>query len=285
MIRIEKNSKNPYTMINNNLLHDEHLSWKAKGILAYLLSLPDDWKVYESELVKHSSDGIDSLRSGITELIENGYIDRTRFRNEKGHLKGYTYSIHEVSTKSGLSKVGLSKNGKTKNGLSKVGESNTTNTNLTNTNLTNTNNTNKELQEGDSSCCPSLKDVNNNDFKEIAQLYQTCIGQPNGFTVDWIEDHLKDYGFEWLKNALLIAEEQGKRKKSYVNAILNNWKTEGGMKLGGSTNGNGKFGHSITGSNSEVKESKYAHLTELSDRDRRELEEWIDPSLTDTDIM
>ena len=36
----EKDSN--YSVINNTGLKDERLSWKAKGILAYALTLPDD---------------------------------------------------------------------------------------------------------------------------------------------------------------------------------------------------------------------------------------------------
>lgn len=83
----------------------------------------------------------------------------------------------------------------------------------------------------------TIKPYTEEEFKEIAKLYQVCIGQPNGLTADWIDNHLEEYGFEWLKNALLITEEQGKRSKAYVNSILNNWKTSGGMKLGGKKDG------------------------------------------------
>lgn len=79
--------------------------------------------------------------------------------------------------------------------------------------------------------------LNSSEFKEIAQLYQQIIGQANSLTAEWIEGHLEEYGFEWLKNALIVAEEQGKRNKSYVNGILKNWKTEGGMKKGDGASG------------------------------------------------
>ncbi|MGR5875594.1 hypothetical protein ACT7DH_27750 [Bacillus pacificus] len=32
-----------YSVIHNTPLRDEKLSWRAKGLLAYMLSLPDDW--------------------------------------------------------------------------------------------------------------------------------------------------------------------------------------------------------------------------------------------------
>lgn len=80
------------------------------------------------------------------------------------------------------------------------------------------------------------------EFKEIAQLYQNVIGQPNGLTSDWIEVTLKEYGFEWFKNAMLESEKRGKRNKKYVEAILQNWKNDGGMKLGGEGNGTNRKG-------------------------------------------
>lgn len=82
-------------MINKKLLKDKKLSWKAKGILSYLMSLPNDWKIYLSEISRHSSNGKESLRSGIIELIERGYIDRFENRNKKGQIKGYTYFVYE----------------------------------------------------------------------------------------------------------------------------------------------------------------------------------------------
>ena len=91
IFRVEKNKDNPYIIMNKTILNDNQISWKAKGILAYLLSLPDDWQIYESEVASHSSDGLDSLSSGIKELIEQGYINRERKRNDNGQLKGYEY--------------------------------------------------------------------------------------------------------------------------------------------------------------------------------------------------
>ena len=118
--RVEKNKDRPYVMLNKQFLNDERLTWKAKGILAYLLSLPDDWKIYEEEVGEHSRDGIDSLRTAIKELISSGYISRETLRNEKGQMQGYSYCVYEVPTETG----------KPKNG-----KSNTTNKDITNNNI------------------------------------------------------------------------------------------------------------------------------------------------------
>ncbi len=42
IVRVNKRS-NPYVVIDKTALNDDRLSWKAKGVLCYLLSLPDDW--------------------------------------------------------------------------------------------------------------------------------------------------------------------------------------------------------------------------------------------------
>lgn len=66
---------------------------------------------------------------------------------------------------------------------------------------------------------------------ELAQLYQKCGFEVNGLTADWLLSLKEKYNFEWIKNALLEAERQGKRSKKYVEGILRNWKVGGGMKL------------------------------------------------------
>lgn len=111
--RITKNPDNPYVMVNKGFVNNPQLSWKAKGILLYLLSKPDDWKVYHKDIIKHSTDGRDSVTSGIAELVKYGYIIRHLRREEgTGKLKGYDYDVYEVPTGNGLSGNGLSVNGK-----------------------------------------------------------------------------------------------------------------------------------------------------------------------------
>ena len=93
VIRTHKNKS--FTIIDNRGMKDEKLSLKAKGLLAYLLTLPDDWKIYVSELQKHSRDGRDSIRAAINELIENGYLKREETRDERGVFSGVEYHVYE----------------------------------------------------------------------------------------------------------------------------------------------------------------------------------------------
>ncbi|OES45385.1 conserved phage C-terminal domain-containing protein [Domibacillus iocasae] len=93
--RKRKDRENPYVQLHKGFIYDKNLSFKAKGILVYLLSRPDDWQVYESEIIKHSRDGKDSVRNGIKELIEQGYISRSNFRTDNGKFAGYIYDVYE----------------------------------------------------------------------------------------------------------------------------------------------------------------------------------------------
>lgn len=93
--RIEK--RRNYTVVDNTFITDNRLSFKAKGILLYLLSRPDNWDVYETDIVNQSNDGIRAVRSGIHELMEVGYIERQQKRSDKNQFAGYEYVVHEQS--------------------------------------------------------------------------------------------------------------------------------------------------------------------------------------------
>lgn len=70
-------------MMDKTFLEDTRLSYKAKGILAYLLSKPDNWKVIIGNLVNSSADGKASVYAGLKELKECGYYQKLPIRDEK----------------------------------------------------------------------------------------------------------------------------------------------------------------------------------------------------------
>lgn len=86
-----------YTVMDNTFLRDERLSAKAKGIFAYILYLPEDWCIYQSELVKHFSDGKDALRAAIKELETFGYISKEHIKDIKtGRFTHWQYTVNET---------------------------------------------------------------------------------------------------------------------------------------------------------------------------------------------
>lgn len=95
MSKLIKKYQKRFTTIDNGVLNDTSLSWKAKGLFAYLWSKPDDWDFYEIEIAKHSSDGRSSLRAGIKELEGRGYLTRSRQRSTDGKLGGTDWILSE----------------------------------------------------------------------------------------------------------------------------------------------------------------------------------------------
>ena len=77
--RVVKNEN--YSVISNGFIRRKDLSWKAKGILTYILTLPDDWKINLNEITTHATDGEKSFRSGWKELETAGYIKRYPVRD------------------------------------------------------------------------------------------------------------------------------------------------------------------------------------------------------------
>ena len=73
-----------YTVVGNEAIRDTSLSFKATGLLAYLLSLPNDSRVSISRLVSTKTDGFDSVQSGMKELEERKYLRRIRWQKPGG---------------------------------------------------------------------------------------------------------------------------------------------------------------------------------------------------------
>lgn len=95
IIRVKKDRHHPYLIMNKTGLNDSRLSLKAKGLLCYLLSKPDDWYINTDEIVSNSTNGVKSVWSAIRELIKFGYIYRHQFRRNNGVFHSYNYSVYE----------------------------------------------------------------------------------------------------------------------------------------------------------------------------------------------
>ena len=93
VFRVERTQN--YTVMSNYHLRDKTISFKAKGLLSLMLSLPEDWDYTLVGLTRISLEGKDAIRAAVVELEKAGYVTRSRVRNEKGHLQGTEYVIRE----------------------------------------------------------------------------------------------------------------------------------------------------------------------------------------------
>lgn len=163
MVKLKRQRKSNFTVIDNTVLQDTELTFKAKGLFAYLWSQSDEWNFYETEVVKHSKDGISSLRSGIHELEERGYLQRKRIR-VKGKLKDSMWILSETPNLENLSLENL---------------------NLENSTLINTNSNNTNLNKDNRSTDKSVDRVSekqlDEDFNKLWKLYPRKEGKKKAF--------------------------------------------------------------------------------------------------------
>ena len=99
VFRVEKNKN--YTIMSNYHLQDLRISLKAKGLLSFMLSLPDDWDFTLQGLAACCKEGVDAIRQAVRELEDNGYLRRIRIRKANGRLSCQTYDIFEQPQREG----------------------------------------------------------------------------------------------------------------------------------------------------------------------------------------
>jgi hypothetical protein len=85
-----KNIDVPYAQIPNTVLFDPKLSWKAKGVWAYIQAKPEDWDFSSDRMAGECTDGVKATRTGIQELIEAGYLITKKLQSGR-----VTYSLTE----------------------------------------------------------------------------------------------------------------------------------------------------------------------------------------------
>lgn len=89
--------ENNFTQIPNEILRNPHLSYKAKGLICTLLSNQSGWKSTIKGLAKISSDSSGSVRSGLKELEQHGYLLRLHYREiHKKQYVGYIWLYTNV---------------------------------------------------------------------------------------------------------------------------------------------------------------------------------------------
>jgi hypothetical protein len=84
-----------FTVLDNALILDQRLSWKALGLLTYLLSLPPNFRLRLSHLSSLRPTGRDATRAGLRELEEAGYLSIRIERHVSGRFSATTWCVSD----------------------------------------------------------------------------------------------------------------------------------------------------------------------------------------------
>lgn len=95
IFRVVKSKDNPYVMIDKRPIDNPELSFKAKGILTYLMSRPDGWEVNITDLMKHGKEGAAAIRTGLRELRDAHHVCYHAAR-DVGRITGWLIEVYEI---------------------------------------------------------------------------------------------------------------------------------------------------------------------------------------------
>lgn len=94
IVRIKRKSHN-YSIIDNAPLSDSRLSYRARGVLAYLLTKPDEWEVNMKEIESGGKEGREAIRAAFNELKALGYAELKAEKGRGGAFAGRKWMINE----------------------------------------------------------------------------------------------------------------------------------------------------------------------------------------------
>ena len=94
---LRKKLQSKFTTIDNRIMQNSQLSFEARGLYFYMLSLPNGWEFSEARLAYNGGIGIDKCKRILKELFEIGLIKREFKHNERGYKKSI-YTLFDFDT-------------------------------------------------------------------------------------------------------------------------------------------------------------------------------------------
>lgn len=88
---------NSYTVTPNHILNNKDLSFKAKGLWAYINSKPEGWDFSVDRIALATKEGVKSVRSGLAELREAGLLShQPKINPETKLFEGQEYFLFDT---------------------------------------------------------------------------------------------------------------------------------------------------------------------------------------------
>jgi len=226
IFRTIKDKDNPYAMVDMRPILNSSLSWKAKGILVYLLSRPDGWEVNLVDLENRSTDGLAAVKSGVKELKDAGHLKHAGIRKASGQFDTVIWEVYEAP------QVGNQLTDTPRVGVSPQVDFQSPQVDYPHVEKPQADNRTQVLLINSNTDSKQSTTTRENSAK-VFRAYENEIGILTPMVSDAIGDYLDDLRIpaDWIIDAIHIAAEQNKRNWAYCAAILKRWAVEGKTAL------------------------------------------------------
>lgn len=86
-----------FVVIGNEVIQDNRMTIEARGVLVFLLSLPQDWVIRKNDLQKRLAVSRRTIDRCFDEMKQCGYLCETDFVKKDGKFDGKGYLIYDYS--------------------------------------------------------------------------------------------------------------------------------------------------------------------------------------------
>jgi len=248
--RAPKDRENPYRLINRHAMEDDRLTFEARGVLAYILVKPDNWKIQIADLRRGGNMGRDKTYRIINELISFGYIIREAERNKDGTIGETAYFVYEnpqvvktdtpeepVSNEPLPDKPDTAEPEAVEPDTAEPLPVNTDHNNKEESSLEDSLSKKEQQQLDPQPASSPQKQEEENDcsgrrfidtnYAEVCKVYENEIGTFSDMIANELAALTDEYAKDWIIDAIRVAVTQNARKLAYVKSVLANWKRDG----------------------------------------------------------
>lgn len=215
MAIIRQKRKERFSIVDNKIIEDKRLSFKARGLLIYMLSKPDDWKFYTDELVKRSAkDGISAIKSALREIEAAGYLVRQQGHKKNGQFTSQDWILTDISASSPQAEKPPADKPSTEKPLAD-------NQPLPNTDFK----PNTDLSNTDRSLIGDQHTT-----QDVFDLWQSNWGFPNGIAQQDLTEWINEFGADLVTFAITYALRRNIKSTGadrYLDQLLKAYKKKG----------------------------------------------------------
>ncbi|MDD6906582.1 MAG: DnaD domain protein [Finegoldia magna] len=181
------------------LFDEKFIEVKRGEKITSLRMLSEKWKWSRSKVKR------------FLKLLESGSMIELKIDHQKTTYKIVNYNVYQNED--------LSKRPQKDHKKTTDGPQTDTNNNINNELIMNNNTTGVVPP-------PAEMDLDNPKLAELIKLYQDCgFGLITPYSANMLRDYMNEYSYEWVKEAIEIAEQNGVRTLAYIRGVLNKKKT------------------------------------------------------------